>query len=112
MTTAKLGVKIAVVVATIGLGGLTAVQPAGAHPGSYSKSRSGCHYSGGVASLDDYAWTKKDSGDCAGHAWLRVQYRDGSYSPDLHAAGRAEAYGPIRHAWHKSQAGEGWVQSH
>lgn len=112
MARPKPGVKVAVILASLGLSGAIAVQPAVAHATGYSKDRSGCHYSGGVASLDNYAWTQKDSGSCAGHAWLRVQYTNGTFSSDLHAAGRAEVYGSILHAWHKSQSGESWVQSH
>lgn len=112
MARAGLGIKVAVILASLGLCGAIAVQPAAAHATGYSKDRSGCHYSGGVASLHNYAWTQKDSGNCTGHAWLRVQYTNGIFSGDLHAAGRVEVYGPILHAWHKSQSGESWVQSH
>jgi hypothetical protein len=105
-------VKAAAVLSLVGLSGVLAVQPAAAHATGYSKSRSGCHYSGGVASLDTFAWTQKDSGNCSGHAWVRVQFTDGTYSGDVHAPGRAEVYGPVRHAWHKTQSGESWVQSH
>ncbi|NGO06512.1 hypothetical protein G5C60_02185 [Streptomyces sp. HC44] len=112
MTRVKLAVRSAAVLSLLGVSGLLAAQPATAHPGFYSKDRSGCHYSGGVSSFDDHAWTQKDTGSCAGHAWLRVQYTDGSYSDDLHAEKRVEVYGPILRAWHKSQANESWVLSH
>jgi hypothetical protein len=45
------------------------------------------------------------NGNCAGHAWLRVQYTNGTYSVELHSAGKVEVYGSILHAWHKSQSG-------
>ena len=112
MNRRRLVLRAGVVLATAGLGGLIIVQPASAHATAFSKTRSGCHYSGGVNSADSFAWTQKDSGSCSGHAWLKVTYTDGSTSGDIHAAGRAEAYGNIRHAWHKTQSNESWVQSH
>lgn len=105
-------VTTGVMLGLTGLSGLIAVEPASAHPTKFSKTRSGCNYSGGVNSADAFAWTQKDSGNCSGHAWLKVTYTDGSTSGDIHSAGRAEAYGSIRSAWHRTQSGESWVQSH
>lgn len=112
MNRGKLFVRTGVALAAAGIGGLVMVQPAAAHATGFSKTRSGCHYSGGVNSAHSFAWTQKDSGGCSGHAWLRVTFTDGSSSGDVHSAGRAEVYGPIRYAWHKTQSNEGWVRSH
>jgi hypothetical protein len=112
MNSIKNTLRIAVVMASVAVGTVAVVSPAEAHLGSWSKERSGCRYEGGVASLHNYAYTKKTRGSCSGHSWLRVQFTDGSYSGDLHGAGGAEVYGSVRHAWHKSQSSDGWGQSH
>ena len=112
MSTIKSRLRAAVIVAAVGVGTAVAVAPADAHTGSWKRERSGCLYTGGVNSLDSYAYTKWHYGSCAGHAWLRVQFSNGTWSLDEHAAGAVEIYGPIRHAYHKSQSGEGWGQSH
>jgi hypothetical protein len=112
MTKKNLVVRSGMVLALAGLGSVLAVQPASAHATIYSKTRSGCHYSGGVNSGDSFAWTQKDSGGCTGHAWLKVTYTNGTSSGDQHASGRVEAYGHIRYAYHKSQSNESWVRSH
>ncbi|MET7426008.1 hypothetical protein [Dactylosporangium sp. NPDC005555] len=113
MKATSLAMRTGVVLAMVGVSALVAVQPASAHATIYSKSRSCGNYSGGVNSFDTMAWTQKDlGGSCAGDAWLKVTYTNGTSSGDLHTAGRAEAYGNIASAWHKSQSGESWVQSH
>lgn len=106
-------VRVALVVTAISAGTTAmAVESASAHVGSWKRERNGCLYTGGVNSLDNMAYTKKQYGGCTGHALLQVQYTDGTTSPQLHAADSYEIYGPILHAWHRSQSGEGWGQSH
>jgi hypothetical protein len=100
------------IVAAVGAATVVAVDPAAAHIGSWSKSRNGCLYVGGVNGFDSYAYTVKDHGNCAGHAWLRVTFTNGTSSGEQHAAGAVEVYGPIRSAWHRSQSVESWGQSH
>lgn len=112
MNTIKSALRAAVIVAAVGAGTAVAVVPADAHVGSWKKERSGCLYTGGVNSVDSFAYTKKHYGSCAGHAWLQVQYSNGSWSSQLHASSAVEVYGPIRRAYHKSQSGESWGQSH
>ncbi|MFB7176792.1 hypothetical protein ACFCYI_03665 [Streptomyces sp. NPDC056257] len=92
-----------------------AVQPAVAHSGYFYKKRNGCVYTGGLSAGHEYAWTTKDSGDCAGHAWLLVKYSNGKWSDPVHASGSVSLtanWGGIVEAWHKTQSDEGWVQSH
>ncbi|MFD6892148.1 hypothetical protein [Streptomyces sp. NPDC059957] len=92
-----------------------AIQPATAHSGYFYKSRSGCVYTGGLSAAHNYAWTVKDKGDCAGHAWLLVQYSTGKWSAEEHASGSVSlstGTEGIAHAFHKTQSGESWVQSH
>ncbi|EDY49935.1 hypothetical protein [Streptomyces clavuligerus] len=92
-----------------------AVQPAAAHSGYFYKSRNGCVYTGGLSAIHNYAWTVKDSGGCAGHAWLQVRYSNGVWSDPIHAAGRVSistGTNGIAEAWHKTQSDENWVRSH
>jgi len=92
-----------------------AVQPATANSGYFSKTRNGCSYAGGLSALHNYAWTVKNSGSCAGHAWLQVQYSNGTWSAQEHAAGSVSlstGTNGIIHAYHKTQEGESWVASH
>ncbi|MDQ0935107.1 hypothetical protein [Streptomyces turgidiscabies] len=106
----------ATVVLTMGGAALSmAIQPAAAHSGYWHKSRSGCSYSGGLSALHNYAWTTKDSGGCSGHAWLQVQYSNGAWSAEVHESGSVSistGTNGISHAYHKTQSGEGWGQSH
>jgi len=112
MSRIQKAISVAAVLAATSVGSLAAAQPASAHIGSWSKSRSGCLYVGGVSSFHNYAFTRKDHGSCAGHAWLQVQYTNGTWSTQLHAPVAVEIYGSILHAYHKSQSGESWGQSH
>ncbi|MDX5456333.1 hypothetical protein [Micromonospora tulbaghiae] len=103
-----------IALAVTGLVAVTAPQSASAHSGSYYKSRSGCVYTGGFSTYHSYAWTRKDSGSCSGHAWLKVQFDDGSYYENHALPGVSISdvdYG-MTHAWHKSQSSESYVQSH
>ncbi len=91
-----------------------AVQPAVAHSGYFYKKRSGCVYTGGLSAGHEYAWTRKDSGDCAGHAWLLVKLSNGKWS-EVHESGSVSitsGWNGISEAWHKTQANEDWVRSH
>ncbi|WP_404953279.1 hypothetical protein [Streptomyces sp. 147326] len=103
------------VLAFVGAAVSLAVQPAVAHSGSFYKKRSGCVYTGGLSAGHEYAWTRKDSGDCAGHAWLRVKFSNGQWSDEVHESRSVSItanWGGIAEAWHKTQAGESWVRSH
>ena len=104
--------------ATVGIA-ITA-SPAQAHPGSWSKTRGDCHYSGGTRTDHRYAWTMKDYGGCSGHAWLRIysnysnlnQYWE-SHQPGL--VSRSGGFCPdvtFCRVYHKSQSNESWGQSH
>jgi hypothetical protein len=106
--------KALLAVSLAGASVLVAAPPASAHAGSYSKTRGSCAYSGGTASSHRRAWTQKDRGSCTGHAWLRVQLADGSVYEmhDPWSVTFNPSLSPIAHAWHKSQSGESWTQSH
>lgn len=106
--------KAGILLAVTTMGGTLLAPPALAHTGTYYKSRSGCVYTGGLSAQHNYAWTRKDSGGCAGHGWLRVQRSDGTFWED-HAAGgitMSTGVGGMSHAWHKTQSNESWVRSH
>ncbi|MEU8378578.1 hypothetical protein [Streptosporangium sp. NPDC048865] len=107
------------VLATTGTATTLVAQPAYAHEGHWSKSRSGCVYSGGLSSDHRYAWTVKNSGSCSGHAYLRVYYNETNINLYLesHAAdvvSRSGNFCPTSwcRVYHKSQSSDSWGQSH
>ena len=106
--------KAGMILAFTAVGSTLLVSPASAHSGSYYKARSGCVYTGGISALHNYAWTRKDTGSCAGDAWLRVQFSNGTFWENhaLPGISISTGEGGIIHSWHKSQSGESYVQSH
>ncbi|QNP75151.1 hypothetical protein IAG44_40945 [Streptomyces roseirectus] len=64
-------IKAAAVVTAALAGVAVATAPAQAHGAYVDISRNGCTYTG--YSNHSYAYTEKESGSCAGHAWLRVR---------------------------------------
>lgn len=107
------------VIALAAVGCTLAIQPASAHSGSYTKERSGCRYTGGINADHSYAWTTKRIGDsCSGHAFLRVMYGNGDprvwegHRSDLISRSSPCPRPSLCHVYHKSQASEGWTQSH
>ncbi|ASU82810.1 hypothetical protein CDO52_08465 [Nocardiopsis gilva YIM 90087] len=75
----------AAAVSAVLVGGLfTATAPAAsAHRASVTMNRASCTYIGG--SNHTSAWTQKVRGKCKGHAWVRLQKKNGYYSPWRHA---------------------------
>jgi hypothetical protein len=111
----KKGAVLLTLVGVASVGSVLAPQAASAHSAYWSKSRSGCQYSGGMSALHNYAWTVKDSGGCAGHAWLYVWYSGGGVSDPVHASGSVSistGTNGMTRAYHKSQSGESWGRSH
>lgn len=106
--------RAGLVLACAALGSSFIAQPAAADSGTFYKSRSGCVYTGGISALHNYAWTRKDSGECLGHGWLRIQHSDGTYWEGHSTPGvtYSTVQNGIVRAWHKTQSGEDWVQSH
>lgn len=64
-------IKAAAVVTAALAGVAVATAPAQAHEASVDISRNGCRYIG--YSNHTSAYTQKVSGNCSGHAWLRVR---------------------------------------
>lgn len=104
--------KVALVSALIGAASFFVAAPASAHGTSWTKLRSDCKYTGGMASDDLYAWTEKWYGSCTGHAWLYTRTYSGVYW-EGHAATfishSAPSYDRFRVDGHKSQSGESYA---
>lgn len=104
-------------VLVLGLIGATAVvapQSASAHHVSWTGTRSGCTWTGGLSTLHNYAWTIRSTGSCSGHGWLRVQYSDGKYEEfhgDPGASVSTGNYGIVK-TWHKTQSSDSWSPGH
>ncbi|WP_328367595.1 hypothetical protein OHQ88_23235 [Micromonospora zamorensis] len=94
-----------------GIGVTFAVVPAQAHSGSWSKTRSGCKYTGGVNSNHAYAWTQRETGSCSGHAWLWAISCDGGQI--VHRSQFVSLSVPNMYlVYHKTQENEEWGSSH
>ncbi|MEV4582953.1 hypothetical protein AB0K16_58070 [Nonomuraea jabiensis] len=111
--------SVVLILAGTGAGTAFVSQPAYAHEGHWSKSRNGCVYSGGLSSDHRYAWTIKNSGDCSGHAYLKIYYNESNInlyleSHQANLVSRSGNFCPTSwcRVYHKSQSGESYGQSH
>ncbi|WP_416973730.1 hypothetical protein [Streptomyces sp. 4F14] len=95
-------IKAAAVVTAALAGVAVATAPAQAHEWSVDIWRNDCRYTG--YSNHTYAYTQKVSGNCSGHAWLRV--RDGDTISSWFNASRLVTYSgyDIKVSDHKSCA--------
>ncbi|MEH0843610.1 hypothetical protein V6U81_14600 [Micromonospora sp. CPCC 205711] len=104
--------RVAFVSALAGVASLFAVTPASAHWTTWVKDRNSCRYSGGTVTDHSYAWTEKQFGSCAGHAWLYTKTNKGViWSGD--SASLVGHYAPSGSYFtlvgHKSQSGESYT---
>lgn len=93
------------------------VSPAQADEGHWSRSRNGCVYTGGISSDHRYAWTAKTSGNCAGHAYLKMYWDydkswEGHHEKVISRSGTLCPDPNFCQMYHKTQSNESWGQSH
>ena len=111
-------VGAALVSSLVAAGGLVSVQPASAHSGAWSKTRSNCRYTGGVTNTHGYAWTQRETGSCAGHPWLLLNWEEDGWivTREVHKAQFVSSSPPagrsFRTVCHKSQENESYGCSH